>query len=43
MAQEMSADHVSSGMTEVSSFSCPSIRLLRVVAVRSPATYETND
>ena len=43
MAQGMFADHVNSEMTKVSSLSCPSIRLLHVVDVRSPATSETND
>lgn len=43
MAQKMFADHVNSGMTEVSSFSCPSIRLLHVVDMKNPATSVTNN
>lgn len=43
MVQKMFADHINSGMTEVSGFSCLVIRPLHVVYVRSPAASETSD
>lgn len=42
MAQKMFADHINSGMTEITSFSCPSMRPLHAVYVRSPAAPETS-